>query len=99
LDLFFTQGLKPVFIRPALQAYLVNNSLDSKAATAPLDPFSFFNGRVFDYFQALQAGDLKKAESLGMEMSKLFPRQPYWLKQKISFRGMKTKASRQSGGM
>jgi hypothetical protein len=82
LDVFFMQGLKPVFIRPALQAYLVNDSLDTHAPAAPYDPFSFFNSRASDYFQALQAGDLEKAENLRLELSKLFPRQAYWHKQR-----------------
>ncbi len=81
LDLFFKEGLKPVFIRPTLQAYLVGDSLGAPDLKAPFDPFTFFDAATFEFTEALQAGDLKKAEGLRLEVFNLFPRDAYWREQ------------------
>lgn len=98
LNSFFNEGLKPLFITPTLQAYLVNDSPQTITARAPFDPFSCFNSTAYDFSQALQSGNLKKAESLKPELLSLFPGEPYWTEQASRLDKMEAEAKKNQKG-
>ncbi len=81
LDQFFRQGLDPVYIRPNLQAYLVREDLNTHLPFAPYDPFTFFDPKAIEFSQALNLGNLLKAESLRKDIIERFPGNTYWLGQ------------------
>jgi hypothetical protein len=78
LDQFFRQGLDPVYIRPNLQAYLVREDLNTHLPIAPYDPFTFFDPKALEFSQALNLGNLLKAESLRKDILDRFPGDAYW---------------------
>ncbi len=43
VDLLFREGLKPLYIRPSLQAYWVKDELKPEPVRAPVDPFLFLD--------------------------------------------------------
>ncbi len=81
LDRFFRQGLEPVYIRPALQAYVVRDRLGDSLLNAPFDPFSFFNTTAVDFYQSLLSGNLGRAEILRSLVLGLFPHEAFWSEQ------------------
>jgi hypothetical protein len=96
LDQFFRQGLDPVLIRPNLQAYLVREDLNAHLPFAPYDPLTFFDPKAIEFSQALNSGDLTKAESLRKDIMELFPEDPFWQGQVARLNQRKPKKGKES---
>lgn len=90
LDDFFERGLKPVYFRNFQGVYEVENQLRPAETREPLDPFSFLAPQAYDFFLDSKSENFKQAGKELDELTALFPRDPYWLSQKLDL----TKAER-----
>ncbi len=75
------RGLKPVYWENFQAVYEVKDKLSAEKRPYLLNLFSFLPPTVYDFSEAIQAGNKPKARQAVNQMLTLFPQESYWRKQ------------------